>query len=50
LQIPGEKIYEEWDCPKVQILEDYKPGENHPRPGSDVVYEFTPKWGLEKRY
>ena len=25
-QVPGEKIYEEWDCPKVQILEDYKPG------------------------
>jgi len=27
-QIPGEKIYEDWDCPKVEAVETYKPLQN----------------------
>ena len=27
-QIPGEKIYEDWDCPKVEAVENYKPLQN----------------------
>ena len=27
-QIPGEKIYEDWDCPKVEAIESYKPTQN----------------------
>jgi len=27
-QIPGEKIYEDWDCPRVEAVETYKPLQN----------------------
>ena len=27
-QIPGEKIYEEWDCPKVEAVESHRPLQN----------------------
>jgi len=27
-QVPGEKIYEDWDCPKVEAIETYKPIQN----------------------
>ena len=27
-QIPGEKIYEDWDCPKIEAVESYKPLQN----------------------
>jgi len=27
-QVPGEKIYEDWDCPKVEAVETYRPLQN----------------------
>ena len=27
-QVPGEKIYEDWDCPKVEAIETYRPLQN----------------------
>ena len=27
-QVPGEKIYESWDCPKIEVIHSHEPSEH----------------------
>ena len=27
-QVPGEKIYERWDCPRVEVISSHEPSEH----------------------
>ena len=27
-KVPGEKIYESWDCPKIEVINNHEPSEN----------------------